>query len=101
MHSLQEADEASAAVQKTPHRVSLEHLEAEVDHCQYWRPPISPEMTVCAMRLKNGFVLIGKSASADPENFDQELGRKFARDDALRQLWPILGYVKKDELSKS
>lgn len=39
-------------------------------------------MTVCALKLQNGFVVIGESAAASPENFDQGVGRRIARENA-------------------
>lgn len=49
-------------------------------------------LTVCVLVLVNGFTVVGKSACASPENFDAELGRKIAKDDARRQIWPLAGY---------
>ena len=39
-------------------------------------------MTVCAITLKNGFVVVGDSACIDPRKFDEEIGRQVAFDDA-------------------
>lgn len=49
-------------------------------------------LTICVLVLKNGFTVVGKSACASPENFDPELGRKIARDDARNQIWALEGY---------
>lgn len=49
--------------------------------------------------MQNGFTVIGKSAPASPENFNAELGRQFAYDDAVRQLWPLMGYALRDKLA--
>lgn len=56
-------------------------------------------MTLCVLTMTNGFVVIGKSAPASPENFDPEKGRVFARDDAIRQLWPLMGFSLRDRLA--
>jgi len=48
---------------------------------------------------RNGFTLIGKSAPASPDNFDPVLGRKLAYEDAVRQLWPLMGYALRDKLA--
>jgi hypothetical protein len=56
-------------------------------------------VTVAALTLRNGFVVVGKSASASPENFDAELGRKIARDDARNQIWALEGYLLREKLS--
>lgn len=49
-------------------------------------------VTLCVFVLKNGFVIIGKSACVNSENFNEDLGRKLAREDAVRQMWPYLGF---------
>jgi hypothetical protein len=35
----------------------------------------------------------GKAAPASPENFDPEVGKRYAYEDAFRELWPLEGYV--------
>jgi hypothetical protein len=42
--------------------------------------------------MRNGFVVIGKSAPLDPANFNDELGRKFSYEDCIRQLWPLYAF---------
>ena len=111
--SLEETDRASQAVQKTPNRVSLDHIKSEIGSEYYFtvgeaiaalrladvQPPAHRVMTVCVVTMKNGFILIGKSAPADPENFNLELGRKFAYEDAVRQIWPLEAYLLRSKLS--
>jgi hypothetical protein len=58
-------------------------------------------LTVCILTLKNGFNVIGKSAPASPANFDVALGRKLAREDAVRQLWPLMGFNLRQKLHES
>ena len=55
-------------------------------------------MTLCVITMRNGFVEVGKSAPASPENFDREKGKIFAHEDAVRNLWPKLGYALRDTL---
>lgn len=61
--------------------------------------PTVKVLTVCLMVMKNGFTVIGKSAPAAPENYNAELGRKFAYEDCIRQLWPLMGFALRDKLS--
>jgi hypothetical protein len=49
-------------------------------------------LTFCVLELRNGFTVTGESACASPENFDAELGRKIARQNAVSKMWPLLGY---------
>lgn len=64
------------------------------------RPEALNLLTFCVLVLRNGFTVTGESACASPENFDAELGRKFARQNAVAKMWPLLGYALKDVLYK-
>jgi len=55
-------------------------------------------LTFCVLVLKNGFTVTGESACASPENFDAELGRKIARENAKQKIWPLMGYLLKEQL---
>lgn len=55
-------------------------------------------LTFCVIALKNGFCVTGESACASPENFDAELGRKIARQNAVQKIWTLEGYLLKQKL---
>lgn len=55
-------------------------------------------LTICILVLQNGFTILGKSAPASAANFDAELGRKIARQDAFNQIWPLEGYLLRENL---
>ena len=56
-------------------------------------------LTFCVLVLRNGFTVTGESACASPENFDAELGRKIAKQNAVAKIWPLMGYELKSKLS--
>lgn len=56
-------------------------------------------LTVCALVLRNGFIVTGESAAASPENFDREIGRKIARDNARNKIWSLEGYLLREKLA--
>ena len=58
-------------------------------------------LTFCVIVMRNGFTVTGESACASPENFDAELGRKIARQNAVNKIWPLLGYALKQRLHES
>lgn len=58
-------------------------------------------LTICILVMRNGFTIVGKSAPASPENFNAELGCKFAREDTMRQVWAFEGYLLRDQLHRS
>ena len=57
-------------------------------------------LTFCVLVLRNGFTVTGESACACPENFDAEIGRKIARQNALQKIWPLMGYDLKSKISR-
>lgn len=109
MSSLKEGDAAAGAVAKGP-RVTLADIEAAIDTV-YYRTGIEciesrggalhgplECLTVAFVVMKNGFVVLGQSACASPENFNLELGRKFALEDAHRAMWKLMGFALRDSL---
>ena len=57
-------------------------------------------VTVCALKLRNGYVVVGESATATPENFDEAIGRRIARENARNRIWALEDYVLRERLSK-
>jgi hypothetical protein len=53
--------------------------------------------TLCVLILRNGFVIVGKSACVYSENFNEETGKRLAREDALRQIGPFMGWREADK----
>lgn len=56
--------------------------------------------TICKAVLPNGFTVgTGEAACLDPNNFDLELGKKYAQEraivDATNELWKLEGYLLK------
>jgi hypothetical protein len=110
--TLKATDDYSAAKATHP-RVSLADMEGKIE-CEHYinaaealaasGHPVSIDgpfgfLTICLLQMKNGFTVIGKSAPASPENFDAEKGRRFAYEDAIKQLWPLEGYALRERLA--
>lgn len=55
-------------------------------------------LTVCCLVLRNGYTVTGESAAASPDNFDEAIGRKIARDNARNKIWALEGYLLRDKL---
>ena len=56
-------------------------------------------LTFCVLVLRNGFTVTGESACASPENFDVQIGRAIARENAVQKIWPLLGYELRTKLA--
>lgn len=109
MSSSLTANDAEAGRLAVSPRVTLEQLKSKVSACYYFTAhqaitacvPGSAiltdgnleVLTLCILVVENGFTLVGKSAPASPTNFNPEFGRKLAYEDALKQLWPLEGYL--------
>jgi hypothetical protein len=111
-------DKGLTAPRVTPQQIedviAQEHYFTAADGARGELLSISPELrenigkddprnllTFCVLVLHNGFTVTGESACASPENFDAELGRKIARQNAVNKIWPLEGYLLKQQLSNS
>lgn len=73
-------------------KVTLPQLEGLIHETTYLS---KGTLTICVLELTNGAQVIGISNVIDPSNFVQELGDKYAREDAIRKLWELEGYATK------
>jgi hypothetical protein len=78
-------------------RLTPELIDAQIAGEQY-HVFHGTTLTVCCLTLQNGFCVTGESAAASPENFDQEIGRKIARDNARNKIWAFEGYLLRQSL---
>lgn len=81
----------------TAPRVTPERLEEVIISEQFHVFP-NTTFTACLLTLENGYTVLGESACASPENFNAELGRKIARDNARNKIWQLEGYLLRQNL---
>ena len=79
--------------------LTIEDINNSVITEQYYVFP-GTVLTVCALTLQNGFVVTGESAPVSSENYDQAIGRKIAKENAVNKIWQLEGYLLKEKLSK-
>ncbi len=72
--------------------VTTNSIDARIDSVTYHRIPNST-MTICAIRMVNGFTVTGESACVNPANFDREMGEEIAYENAFEKLWQLEGYL--------
>jgi hypothetical protein len=93
-----------------------QELEQEIQDKGLTAPRLTPELidnvivseqyhvfdggkaTVCLLTLMNGFQVTGESFCVSPENFDEEIGRNIARDNARNKIWQLEGYLLQQRL---
>lgn len=98
MHSEHEIEAEIQAKGKTAPRLTPDKIDATVVSEQYHVFP-GTTMTICALTLRNGYIVTGESAAASPENFDEAIGRKIARDNARNKIWALEGYLLRERLA--
>ncbi len=54
---------------------------------------LAHKTTAIVLVLRNGFEVVGTSACVDPANYNQEIGAKYARENARKKVWELEGYL--------
>ena len=80
-------------------KVTLERIYSKIVDETYTRLP-SGKVLVCELILKNGFSVRGEAAVVDVANFDEDIGRRISKENAIKQIWQIEGYLLQEELYK-
>ena len=119
MSHMEEVERRSAALYKAP-RVSLDDIKAAIARRHDFTAANAldaisgmngsgkvfaanaPEslLSFCLLVMHNGFTVVGKSAPASPANFDAEYGKQLAYEDAIKQVWPLMGFALCDRLHR-
>lgn len=89
---------AAVAAVATGNRVTNESINAKIkEPVKTYRLP-DTTITIAVITLENGFTVTGESACADPANFDAEVGKEMALNNAFDKIWPLEGYLLKERL---
>lgn len=78
-------------------RVTEDLIDSKIKGITTYRLP-DTTITVAVITMENGFTLTGESACADPANFDADVGKNFAIENAYQKIWPLEGYLLKERL---
>lgn len=71
-------------------KLTKEFLESEIERAEYNR--MTSTITHCTIVTKSGFTFTGESACVDPNNYNKELGEKFAYENAFEKMWMPYGF---------
>lgn len=96
MHN-QEIEKEIVAKGLSAPRITLDRIEAVIFKEDYYVFP-NTTVTICCLTLANGFNVTGESACASPDNFDAEIGRKIAKENAKQKIWALEGYLLKNSI---
>lgn len=89
-------DEAKAVVAaKTAPRVTEESIKAKIKNVAYIK--VVNAGTLCVITMENGWMSTGFSAPASIENYDEEVGKRYAYENAFKPLWQLEGYLLREQ----
>lgn len=84
----------------TAPRLTPEHIAGMCQEDQYYVFPRT-QTTICCITLFNGYTVTGESACVSAENFDEEIGRAIAFDNAKDKIWALEGYLLNAKLKEN
>jgi len=100
MSSEKETEAAIQASGKTAPRLTPADIDAVIERAMYIQPQ-GTTLTICALKLRNGYIVTGESAAASPENFDTLIGQKIAYENARNKIWALEGYLLRQRLHEA
>lgn len=78
-------------------KVTIDRILSKIKKTDYTLLP-DGRTTICTLYMENGFTIRGESACVDPKEYNQFLGEKYAREQAINNVWPFEGYLLAQEL---
>lgn len=93
---LNDAERDALLADRPARTVTRASIEARIGVTNFMRG--TGTVTICQITMQNGFTVVGTSACAHPDNFDETLGRKIAYEDAFSQIWALEGYLLREAL---
>lgn len=72
-------------------RVTKEQIESRIKDITYSR--FDETVTLCNIKLDNGYSVRGESACVNLANYNEEIGNKLAFENAFGKLWPLFGFL--------
>lgn len=72
--------------------INDELVDGLIKEEHFWNVP-GTTTTICAIVLKNGFVVLGDSACVDARNFKREMGEKLAFAKARDKIFSLAAYA--------
>lgn len=89
---------ANAAVaQSTAPKVTDHGNKGKIKSSEYF---YSGLLTICVITMKNGFKVVGTAGCASPDNYNADVGNRYAYEDAYKKIWPLEGYLLREQLHR-
>ncbi len=82
----------------TNNKVTSDQIKSILDNAETQEVVFWDKEVVVSYKLYNGFTIIGRGACVDPANFNLQIGRSVAREQAENKLWELEGYLLQNKL---
>ena len=93
----EEVKQLAAVAGNAGNCVTVEGINEKIKGITIYQLP-DTTITIAVITLENSFTVTGESACADPANFDAEIGKEMAVNNAFDKIWPLEGYLLKEKL---
>jgi len=75
--------------------VTTSSIDKRIDTVNYCRIP-GTTVTICHIKMVNGFVVTGESACISFNDYDKSVGESIAYENAYEKLWQLEGYLQSE-----
>jgi hypothetical protein len=85
-------------------RVTPADVQANIKHVEYAKHVSHSGQVLrwCVITTQSGYAVTGRpSVSVSSENDKAEIGEKVAYENAVHELWPLMGYALKERLTSA
>lgn len=72
--------------------LTMQDCEDLIETAEYWQP-LNSRCVVCALTLVNGFIVVGRSLTLNPANWNATQAKVKAYENARDQIWPLIMYA--------
>lgn len=86
-------EKSNLAIGDDPTRINADVLETWILNADVKSERVDDKTTLVKCKSLTGFMQYATSSCVKPENYDEELGKKYAMNDIRKQLWFALGFV--------
>ncbi len=75
-------------------KLTLDDIQSKIESAVYLQP--TGTLTIAILTLTNGYTVTGESACLNPADFDADMGKKIAYENAEEKIWMLEGYLRKE-----
>ena len=75
-------------------KLTLDDIQSKIESATYLNPVGT--LTIAILTLTNGYTVTGESACLNPADFDADVGKKIAYENAEEKIWMLEGYLRKE-----